>query len=42
MAKKAKFGLVTAPRDKPKKDQADIRKVLTNMKKEWVNIEENS
>ena len=33
MAKKANFGLVTAPRDRPKKDQVGTRKAQINMKK---------
>jgi hypothetical protein len=42
MAKKAKFGLVTAPRDKPKKRPGRHKKAPINTKKEWVNTEENS
>ena len=42
MGKKAKFGLVTAPRQRPRKRPGRHKKVLTNTKKEWENLEESS
>ena len=43
MGKKAKFGLVTAPRQRPRKRPGRHKKeALTNTKKEWENIEDSS
>ena len=42
MGKKAKFGLVTAPRQRPRKRPGRHKKAPINTKKGWVNIEDSS